>query len=143
MTVASDLNLLAQRHIAYPVLRYFHGNYREEALAPSLAALDEALTILEHGLLEHGVREGAWRPTRTAVNAVLGSLRPRAISTGDDAPPPPRLDRLAGRGLRTRDAVAFGSAIQVEKERRQLLLSMVEGEGWTWERLVENDDDEP
>ncbi len=44
--VASRLRLLTEKHLSYPILHYFHSPDRSTALAPSLAALDEAVGAL-------------------------------------------------------------------------------------------------
>lgn len=44
--VGSSLRSLAQRHRSYPILHFFHSTDRAAALAPSIAALDEAVGML-------------------------------------------------------------------------------------------------
>ena len=41
--IGRQVRLLAQQHLAYPVLHYFHSADRRAALAPSVATLDEAI----------------------------------------------------------------------------------------------------
>ncbi len=50
--LSGDVSELAQRHLAFPVLHYFHSPERQTAVAPNIAVMDELLTILEP----------AWRP---------------------------------------------------------------------------------
>lgn len=50
--LTDSLLLTAQRHLAYPILDYFHPNTPSTDLRAQLTALDDALTLVEHGLDE-------------------------------------------------------------------------------------------
>jgi Ion channel len=50
MAVTSSLGRLAEQHLAYPVLEYFHTSDRQKASAPAIANLDEALTTICYGV---------------------------------------------------------------------------------------------
>lgn len=65
---------VAQAHLAYPVIHYFHSVERDTALGPSIVALDEALTA--NGLLAEDARvqPTAVEPLRAAVTHFLDTL---------------------------------------------------------------------
>ncbi len=125
------LALLAQRHLTYPALHYFHTTDRSSAAAPSLAALDEALTLLEHGCAPHCAPDRAVRAaTRRAISALLSTLRAAYLEPAAAAPPAPALAALERAGLPTRPAPAYERALAELDERRRLLRALVEGDGW-------------
>lgn len=138
ISLAPSLTLLAQQHIAYPVLHQFHGDKRREAMAPSLAALDEALSIIEHGFNGECVSPGALRPVRSAIAAVLDRLDDQSVESADEAPPPPPLDGLRRDGYDLVSDAEFARALDEDEcnERRRLMLGLVESEGWDWSDVV-------
>ncbi len=141
IALAPSLTLLAQQHIAYPVLHQFHGDKRREALAPSLAALDEALSIIEHGFNGDCVSPGALRPVRSAIAAVLDRLDDQSVESADEPPPPPPLASLRRDGYELVSDAEFARALEEDEcnERRCLMLGLVESEGWTWSDVVGDD----
>ena len=138
------LTLMAQQHIAYPVLHQFHGDKRREALAPSLAAFDEALSIIEHGLDGGCVSPGALRPVRSAIAAVLDRLGDQSVDAADEPPPPPSLAGLRRDGYAVVSDAEFARALEEDEcsDRRCLLLGLVEAEGWEWSDVVGDGSDD-
>ena len=137
------LTTLAQQHLAYPVLHHFRGSRRREALAPSLAALDEALSIAEHGLDGDCLSPGAFHPARAAIDTLLDRLEDQSVEPADDPPPTPSLDGLRADGYPARTDEAFREALREEvcDRRRRLLLGLVEGEGWDWDDVLDDRDE--
>ena len=136
-----DLTLLAQQHIAYPVLHHFHGDERREALAPSLAVLDEALSVVEFGLDADCLSPGALRPARAAIATLLDRLEGQSVGPADEPPRPPALARLRRDGYPARSDADFREALREEAcdRRRRLLLGLVQAEGWTWDDVLGED----
>jgi hypothetical protein len=139
-TLAPEIALLAQRHLAYPVLHYFHGPDRREALAPNLAALDEALTILENAVDDSGIALSAWRPVRTAVSEFLETMDERFIEPHREPPGAPDLSALRDHRLPVRSEEAFREALAPHDLRRRLLIAHVEQEGWNWQAVCAAED---
>lgn len=147
--LAPMLVLLAQRYQTYPALHYFHSTNRSSAATPSLAALDEALTLLEAGCVE------AQRPapfavgvTRRAITVVLGTLESAFVQRAEEVPPPPDLEALREAGLETASDEDFAAALEEHEDRRRLLLALVKSDGWNWNAVHHDDgesdgDDEP
>lgn len=127
------LALLGENHLTYPILHYFHGTLRVRAVSASVAALDEALTILECGLQQGcSLDLPSLGAARESITSYLDTLRPALILPGRAAPPPPSLDNLRGMGVPVASDELFARAIALLSERRQLLLAMVINEGWDW-----------
>ncbi|HEX2257038.1 MAG TPA: hypothetical protein VHG92_10145 [Afifellaceae bacterium] len=123
----------AQEHLAYPVLHYFHSAEDETALAPRIAALDDALRILRHAVAAEA------RPADIDLMSLTGSidvyvnaLGSAHISPTQDEPPIPSLDRLKKRGIPLAEYRDIEAAFQREWERRRMLLALVRHDGWDW-----------
>lgn len=137
VALAPRLMELGQNHLAYPVLHCFHSAERETAVAPSIAALDEALTLLRHGV-DRSVRPD--RPTldplRSSITKFVTTLGSLSSQSTVDLPPAPSLERLRTHGIPVRDDAVFLEEVGELADRRRQLLSMVYSEGWTWETLA-------
>lgn len=129
---ASDLALLADQHKAFPVLHYYHSEKREDASAVAVALLDDALT-----LLEHGVRDPTWNPVavksaRSSVDNYLETLRSAFISPSATPPPAPDLDPLRAAGIPVVHHDVFAARVNELADRRRRLLGLVRGDAWEW-----------
>ncbi|MDQ3931419.1 MAG: hypothetical protein M3252_01070 [Actinomycetota bacterium] len=133
-TLLPSLTSMGQRHLAYPVLHFFHSSSRRSAIAPAIAALDEALGIIRYGL-DVPEREPS---SFTAARRVIGEFLPtlQLFPGGDDEPPPPQLDRLRDFGVPMRQADEFAKRLEADSGRRCLLLATVREDGWEWEDVV-------
>lgn len=131
--IGPSLSLLGQRHLAYPILHFFHDVDADAAAAVRVAVIDEAVTLLQHGVASdvrpHGfVLQGM----RRSVNAYLDALRAAYIAPAEQAPPPPDLSRLREVGIATVDDEEFRRALDDLDERRRTLLGAIQDDGWTW-----------
>lgn len=135
--------LLAQRHLTYPALHYFHAP-RGSAAAPALAALDEALTLLGDACRPGCAPAAALlRSTRRAVWSLLATLDNAYIEPAPEPPPPPEVASLAAAGLPLAEAAEVRRRLRHRSHRRRLLLAFVESDGWSWQDVVEAADESP
>lgn len=132
-TYVQQLNRLTTNHNAYPVLHYFHTHQPGEAPVTSIAALDEALTILRFG-----VRASA-RPSdaiianaRSSIGSYLETLQGSFVPTAERAPPPPELDSIREAGIPTCSDEAFAESVAAVERRRRRLLGLVESDAREW-----------
>lgn len=134
-SLTGDLALLEQRHLTYPVLHYLHSSKRPEGSALSVAALDEALTILAYGLHEDadGLAPGTAHPIRQVITEFLETLGGAHIARSENVPPPPSLAPLRDAGLPMSSQENFQKRLEALEGRRKLLLALVESDGWTWD----------
>lgn len=133
-SLTRDLGTLGQRHLAYPVLHYFHDLERDVAAPVSIAVLDEALTILRFGVAPDArPADLVLEPSRTCVASFLSTLSVGHIAPADDVPPPPSLASLRAAGIPTVDDGTFAAAVADLEERRRLLLGFVRDDGWAWD----------
>lgn len=146
-TLEQQLVTLGQRHLAYPVLHFFHDVAPEAAAGVTIARLDEALTILRFGVAPEA------RPhalvvdsARTSVAAFLSTLSSAQIGPAGELPPLPSLEPLRRAGVPTVSDEEFATACADLERRRRLLRGFLEDDGWTWAALdstrsVEGDED--
>jgi len=130
------LALLGESHLSYPILHYFHSTKRSASLAASVAALDEALTILECGLQKGcSLDLPSLGAAREAITEFLQTLKPALIDPSRDEPPVPSLKGLKDMGVPVVDDDLFQQSLHNMKARRRLLLALVHNEGWTWKAV--------
>ena len=130
------VNLLAQQHLAYPVLHFFRSDGTQEAaIAPALALLDDALLILAHAFPPcTGPNRMTVKPLRTAIRHFLSTLDNYSIEAVT-APPPPDLEPLRRQGLELVSDEEFHKAVTEEEPHRCLLHGLVHVDGWEWATL--------
>ncbi len=126
-TIATQLGSITDQHLAYPLLHYFHTANPSKASAIAVAILDDALTILEHGV-DTTIRppQSALRPARSAVTTYLDTLISASIQPALEAPPSPELATLRNNGVPVVDDRQFDRAIRKFDDRRRRLLAIVE-----------------
>jgi hypothetical protein len=135
-TLIPMLALMGESHLSYPVLHYIHSTKRSASLAVNVAALDEALTILECGLQRGcSLDLPSLGASRMAITEFLNTLKPALIAPSKDDPPPPSLKSLKDMGVPVVDDDLFGKALASLTERRRLLHALVRNEGWTWDAV--------
>jgi hypothetical protein len=136
--VALTLPMLevGQGHLAYPVLHCIHSSTRETALAPSVAVLDEAITLFAGVCPEQRPDKGAFYPLRQAIAEFLATLAEAHLEPKREPPPPPSLDPLREAGITTVNDEEFRLALETLADRRRLLLGLVEDEAWRWEDVL-------
>lgn len=118
--LADSILETAERHLAYPVLHYFHSSERHVDLRVQLLALDEAVSILQHGV-DHQV---APHPASldSVRHAVQQLIRRATSEPTDHAPPaPPDLTPVRDAGIPTVDDDTFAQRLdEVAEHRRRL-----------------------
>ena len=132
------VHLLGERHLAYPVLHYFHAERERTSAASSVVLLDEAVTLLRRGVGED-VRPdpAALEPLAEAIGLFLDTMQSAFISQARTPLPPSDLDALRRAGIPTVDDERFKEAMEDEEARRCQLASLLADDGWSidnWRR---------
>lgn len=128
---------LGEKHLTYPVLHYFHSRERSRSLPLSIAAFDEALTLLQYGIVkEYRPDPAALKPARRACAAFLKTLKSAYLEPDKLEPPLTPLNILRGEGIPTASDRSFFTAISQINKRRRLLLSLVKSDGWSWNAVA-------
>jgi hypothetical protein len=118
-------------------LHAFHTQQQRTAVAPRVAALSEALRLIEHLPEETRPPPAATRTARSAIDGFLDTLRSSFVPTEERLDPPDRpvAAPLRAAGLPVPDGAAEeadGPGDETRQERRHLLRALVEDDGWTW-----------
>lgn len=129
------VNELAERHLAYPVLFYFHSVERHTALAPSIAVLDETLTLLDCCTPEVRFQPTSVVPLRAAISEFLQTLYKAFIEADPEPLPDPDVPGLRDIGLPLIDDAEIDVAFEGLEDRRRLLRAMITHDGWAWEDI--------
>jgi len=127
---------LGQGHLAYPVLHCFHSPDWESALAPSLAILDEALTLLGGVAPELRPDPVALYPLRKAIAQLLSTLAEAHVEPEQVPPRPPSLQALREAGIRTVSDGEMERQVAALSKHRRLMLGLIEDEGWQWRDVM-------
>lgn len=131
--LSTQLDLLADKHQAYPILHYYHSERSENSAAVAVAIFDDALTLLENGVEpESQPNATLLRTARSSTDVYLHTLDQSFVEPADEIPPPPELERLRLAGIETVSDDAFADALAETHDRRRKLLGVVEGDAWEW-----------
>ena len=134
ITLGPEMDLLSQRHLAYPVLHFFRSGERKNAAAPMIARLDEMLTLLRCGLADPtAMPRSVTEPLHASLTQFMDTLHSAFIDPEDTPPAPPPLDRLREAGIATVDDATFNRRIAEQADRRRLLLALVHADAWEWD----------
>jgi len=118
---------MAEKHLAYPVLDYFHSPDPRLALPLRLAGLYEALLVLACGRDDHTKVVRDYQAVLEAIEIYVRRLGPHAAGgKGVAEPSAPDLDGL------TVDHERVRAGRNAAAPTRRRLRAMVERDGWTW-----------
>lgn len=135
--------LMGRRYLAYPVLHYFHTRDRSMSVSLSLAALHDALMLLEHGVEESARCDPATlKPLRAAFAALWHGERLQFAEPSEEAPPLPSLERLRHAGIPVVSDATFRERIERLREDRRTLRGFVQRRGWSWDELNNEDNNQ-
>jgi hypothetical protein len=129
--------LMTQKFLSYPVLHYFHSPHRSSALEPGIAALDEALLILEHGVAP-SIRPHATvtQPLRRVMDQFARIVADEFTGADEDPAGAPDLEPLRRAGIPTVGDEEFRRAIAVHRDRRRAISALVRDALWGWDDAV-------
>ncbi len=144
-SLTGPILLLGQRHLAYPVLHYYHTTTSDAATLPRIAALDEAITIIACGIdADSGIPEITLRSVREAISTELETVRALYLtSLAEGAPPALRLHRLKAKGIPVVEQAVFEERLRDLEQHRRALLGAVKSTGWSWTDVLQGTHDKP
>ncbi|WP_247729280.1 ion channel [Halovivax limisalsi] len=140
-SLSDQLDLLADKHRAYPILHYYHSERAEHSSAVAVAIFDDALTLIEHGVDPDAQPNATLlQAARASTDEYLHTLDQAFIDPAEEVPPPPELERLRIAGIETVSDDAFADALAAARERRRRLLGVVQGDAWAWPPVTADED---
>ena len=131
--IAARLTLHAERHLAYPVLQYFHPRDDNAALPPALARLDDTTTLLSRCVEENArPNEATLQILRGAIDVYLDRVQLAHLSEVKTHPPTPDIDALDVSGVPVCEYRICREAFASRTDRRTTLCGLLQAEGWSW-----------
>lgn len=123
----------AERHLAYPVVHFFHSAEAESAAPLAVARLDDALLLLQVAVADRARPDpSAIRPLRRAVDRYLAAAAGTAGPGRSEVPPVPDVEPLRAAGIPLRPTDEFEDRVAEESDRRSRLAELVRSDGWSW-----------
>jgi hypothetical protein len=123
---------LAERHLTYPVLQYFHSGRERTSTALNLVLLDDVVTLLRWGVAPADRPDPVTlEPLARAIGWYLDTVQGAFVSRVSEPLPAPDIDALRGLGIPTVDDDTYRAALEELDGRRCLLARMLVDDGWT------------
>ena len=135
-----ELIKLAQNHLAYPVIHYFHSENLYESLSVQLVTLDETMSVILYKIKDENIENRlVVERCYKAMTYYLSTLAAAFIEPQDDEPERPNTDYL--NDISKSDAALSNSDDTSLSDRRKLLLAYLQNDGWSWD-YIEKEKDE-
>jgi hypothetical protein len=137
VSLTAELATVAEQHLAYPILHYFHSRNPRASAPVAVARIDDAMLLLAAGVAPDArPPDSAVQPLRVAVERYVATVAmTSAMRRAAGVPPPPDLGRLAALGVPVADDEKFRSQSDAVAERRRALHRLVCSDGRSWEAL--------
>lgn len=133
-TLESMLIKHGERHLAYPILHYFHSNIRWHSLHISIAVLSEACDIQEAYGLDTSEQAYAWKILRKSIVHLEAQHAGGFGPVGSDPPP---FDYFEGLPASLQEGRDPHPALTEERDgQRARLRDYIINDGWEWEDVV-------
>ncbi|WP_051364260.1 potassium channel family protein [Pontibacter actiniarum] len=131
--LSTTLSNLSEKHMAYPILHYYHAAKSEKANAVALAILDDALMAIKYGVPEEYHPSGTiLKSTRSTVQTFLNTLSGAYIEPSNDTPPVPDLSFIKKCGVPTVAEEEFRKKFEEKKQRRKTVYGYLRNSAWKW-----------
>lgn len=133
MSLVEQLNLVTEKHRAYPMLHFYHAEQEQSSVPAAVVVLDDALTLLRYGVREEQrPARVALHCAREAVRGFLETLSTSHISPAAVTPGFPVLGRLRDAGIPVHGEEDFSAAAATLAERRRLLRGLLDSDAREW-----------
>lgn len=130
---SSELGKLTAQHNAFPILHFYHSTQHQESSIIAVAVLDEALTIFKYGIPEqYQPNQLHIKEARSSIKNYLDTVHTAYIHPAEQAPPEPDISKLQQSGIPALSKQTFQVAVSSIKERRQLLLGIIQAGARKW-----------
>lgn len=134
-----DLLTLAQYHLAYPVIHYFHSKNLFESIPVKFVTLDETMSIMLYRIQRDNLADvNSLERSYSSMSYYLSTLATAFIKPDDDEPKRPETTYLSDA---PKDSTPRGTSTEQNLiDRRKLLLAYLQNDGWGWEHAEKGDD---
>lgn len=129
-SLGSMIETARQHHLTYPVLHYFHSTDAEDAAAPNVTSLAQAVHLLRYGVSEEvRLTPVVVKRLERSIDAFLDTLG-RAHLDPAEPVPLPELEPLRDAGVPTVPDAEYQSSAGLTEGRRALLAGLLIDDGW-------------
>lgn len=125
----------SERHLAYPVLHYFHFNNKLYALPLNLAALDGAMIIQKIYQIDNSENSFHWKILADTLDSFYERIHSVVVMETDDIPPFDYKNNLP-KGFPNTLLQGPQMSISTFAERRKKVLGYVRNDGWEWDDVI-------
>ena len=125
----------SERHLAYPILHYFHSSKAKYSAPLTFTILDEAISIQKTLGIDNSPNAINWQILRETMDSFTEVLENFSSSSKDTEPPFPYLSNLSNLPV-TKSEVEIKLGVSELAERRRKLHGMIIRDGWKWEDVV-------
>ncbi|WP_106476513.1 potassium channel family protein [Phytohalomonas tamaricis] len=130
---------LAQKHLAYPLLHYYHSAEEDSVLPLALAKLDQALTIALFACPNMpSTSRTQLQVSQKTLTKFQDTLKNAFVYPSPQAPEIPDLEHYKQLPFCHESPTAIASYLQ-SLDRQRLLKAYVEKDGWEWSCLWSHD----
>ena len=131
--LTSQLLKTTQQHLAYPVLHYFHATSPAASAPRAVAALDDALVLLDSGVdTSAAPAHDVLGPLRRSIQHYADTVHATGGGSSDSPPALPPLQRLALAGLPVVDETQYADDGTGHAARRAALQRIVRSDAREW-----------
>jgi hypothetical protein len=131
------VQMYAEQHLAYPVLHFFHSESERTSPPLQLAALEELVFLLCHGVAEEArLPPMVVLPLQDAMQALAEMLTNEFIKASTEAPPVIHLQKLRDLGIPTVDEKTYAAAAGACAYRRRVFAGLVHDDGSDWSKAT-------
>lgn len=131
--LGSQLDVVTEQHLSYPILHYYHSLRPRSATPRAVAILDDVLLLLETAVPEeYRVNDALTNTLESSIENYLEVLETEAIDPSKETPPRPDLELLRELEVPTVADETFDEALGSHRSRRQRLQAVVEQSAWDW-----------
>lgn len=131
--LTSQLLKMTQQHLAYPVLHFFHASSSTASAPVAVAALDDALVLLDSGVDSSGSpAHDVLGPLQRAIEHYADTVHAIGAGRNNSPPPLPPLEPLTRAGLPTVEQRRYVERGSIHAERRCALHCIVRSDARQW-----------
>ena len=125
----------SERHLAYPVLHYFHSNKPKYSAPLTFTILDEAISIQQTYKIDDSPQARHWEILRRSINSFTDVFSKYGITTELDHPPFSYEQNIEDLPINAATNEIHKSIIDL-RERRKSLHGMISRDGWEWKDVA-------